>query len=70
MTTVPGPAPQWITLKGAQRIAGCGAAVIYRHAVYGNIATDITPGCPPRYLRRDVERLAAARQSQPVPAGA
>jgi hypothetical protein len=52
---VPNP---WISAANAARILGTKSYVVPRLAEEGRISVRRMPGCDPRYLLADVERLA------------
>lgn len=56
---------EWMTQRKACALMGRAPSVVQRLALIGQIRTKAEPGCPVRYNRADVERIArqAPRQS-------
>ena len=50
---------EWMTMKDARLRLNKAASVIQRLALIGQIRTKIETGCPVRFNREDVERIAA-----------
>lgn len=55
----------WVGAREACRIIGASSNnKIYALVVHGRVAVKLEPGVPPRYLRADLERLAAADEGR------
>lgn len=57
--------PQWVSGTEAARVLACAPRQVPKLASKGFLTVRRLPGCDPRYLRSDVDRLAS-QATQPA----